>query len=260
MKYSVKLLVLQNMLACCYLSKALWDPRKTSIKADVQHGYTVKHNHKCPGTLSPCKCSLPSPLLLLPPFFNLFSTTAGSDPHHLWELSLLFSFSVAVTAAGDTGCVPGSPSHSTLALVWVRGLPFPIFFFLFLQRINNLSSTFWSFWKAHVTLACRGHVSLVLYQTELVCWRMKCPINLSSSTIWWGKSCIDWGHVFHFFRKPHLQQWLGNLPNPHTDFLFPAELPSTPCSIGILLPWWGSTMPSCPVLGTVGKYICYALN
>lgn len=86
-KYGLKLLVLQNMLACCYLSKALRDPQKTSIQADLQHGYTVKQNHESPGTLSPWKCSLPSPLLLLPPVLDSFPlllgqtlTTSGNYP------------------------------------------------------------------------------------------------------------------------------------------------------------------------------------
>lgn len=195
-----------------------------------------KHQGRCPARLH-CEAQSqiswdsvslqvlsPFPTPAPPTLFRLFSTTAGSDPHHFWELSRLFSFSVAVTAAGDTGCVPGSPSHSTLALVWVRDLPFPIFFFfLFLQRRNNFSSAFWSFWKAHVTSACRGHVSLVLYQTELVCWRMKCPINLSSSTIWWGKSCINMFFTFsgnHIFssgwetRQIHIQIFCFQLDSP----------------------------------------------
>lgn len=66
----------------------------------------------------------------LPTLFRLFSTSAESAPRHVWELiSWVLSCSVAMTTGGDTGTVPGSPSHSTLTLVWVRGLPFSFFFF-----------------------------------------------------------------------------------------------------------------------------------
>lgn len=226
MNYGLKLLVLQNTLARCYLLKAFWDPQNRSIKADLQHGYAVKQKSQISwDSCSPCKCSLPSSLLLLPPFSGSFPLLLGQTLIASGKLlSWVFSFSVAMTAAGDTELCPRLPfsvnSCSGLGQRFAFSYLF-FFFFLFLQRKNKFNSTFWSFLKAHLPLACRGDVSFMLYQREFVCWRMKCPINLSSSTTWWGKSCIDRGHAFHFFRKPHLQQWLGNSPNPQTIFLFP---------------------------------------
>lgn len=177
MKYGLKLLVLQNTLARCYLLKALWDPQNRSIKADLQHGYAVKQKSQISwDSCSPRKCSLPSSLLLLPPFSGSFPLLLGQTLIASGKLlSWVFSFSVAMTAAGDTELSPRLPfsgnscsglgqrfafsyfyffffhsffckgKTSSIALF---DLSIPIFFFfsfLFLQRRTKFNSTFWSF-------------------------------------------------------------------------------------------------------------------
>lgn len=222
MNYGIKLLVLQNMIACGYLSKARWNPQNTSIKAHLQHGLTVKQNPKSPGTLCPCEYSLSSSLLLFPSF-------SGSFPHfcHVWELiSWVLFFSVAMTAAGDTGIVPVRPYYSTLILVWIRGLPFFFFvLFCFPAKIKNMLTLFLSLQRRHILHV----VSVCLLGNEMPN-KSVLEHHLMGKVMYLLKTTF-----LAFSRKPDLQQWLGNLPKPHTNILFSDGLPGTLCSIDILL-------------------------
>lgn len=103
-----------------------------------------------PGTLAPCKCCLPFPLLLLPPLSGSFLVLLGqtSSP---WELLPCVVFSVAKTAAGDTSYVPGSPSCNSDSGL---GLRFVSLFFFFSSSPLLQSSTFASSSSAHLASAC----------------------------------------------------------------------------------------------------------
>lgn len=177
MKYGLKLLVLQNTLARCYLLKALWDLQNR------------KHQGRSPARLR-CEAEITDLLGLLfssqvlspfltpapPTLFRLFSTAAGSDPHRLWETAFL---GVLLFSSNDSSrwhrAVPQVALLRQL-LFWFRSevclflflffffhsffckgktssialfdLSIPIFFFfsfLFLQRRTKFNSTFWSF-------------------------------------------------------------------------------------------------------------------
>lgn len=154
MKYGLKLLVLQNTLARCYLLKALWDLQNR------------KHQGRSPARLR-CEAEITDLLGLLfssqvlspfltpapPTLFRLFSTAAGSDPHRLWETAFL---GVLLFSSNDSSrwhrAVPQVALLRQL-LFWFRSevclfLFFFFFFsFLFLQRKNKFNSTFWSFYS-----------------------------------------------------------------------------------------------------------------
>lgn len=202
-------------------------------------------------------CVLVSTLYLLHfcsshPFQALFHYCWIRPSPCLGTDSRVLSSSLAMTAAGDTGIVPVSPYHSALAVVCVRGLSLSCGFFVWF----GLMSFFFFFF-----LSCKGetheHFFEPAEETQPSCHIRVCLLenempnksvlehHLMGKVMYWLRTMF-----LAFSRKPDLQQWLGKLPKPHTNILFPDGLPSTLCSIDILIHF----LLKSPVLGTVGKY------
>ncbi|KAF2986376.1 hypothetical protein EK904_003640 [Melospiza melodia maxima] len=98
-----------------------------------------------------------NPIILSQMFMGSFPLLLNAPLPCLGTDCWVLSFPAAVTAAGGTGIVPVSPYHSTLTLV---------------RSEEKHVSTFFE---------AAEQTSFMLH--PFACWRMKCPINLSLSTI-----------------------------------------------------------------------------
>lgn len=218
------------MIACFYLSKALEIHR---IQASRHISSIVTLLNRITNLLELrvlVSNPLPSSLLLFPPFSGSFplllnQTLALSGN---WFLGTLL-FRSNDSSRGHRRCSSGPLSFNSHSDLGQRfAFAFYLFFFLPSLQRKNTWALFLSLQRRHPSCCIR----VCLLENEMPN-KSVLEHHLMGKVMYWRRTTL-----LAFSRKPNLQQWLGNLPKPHTNILFPDGLPSTLCSTDILMHFW----------------------